>query len=140
MGYRTKRSTPRAAILIDILSCFGEGEGRGFMFCTLWMHKMHSWASAFRHPMSQFGTGAFRHRTRSPYSGTGLVTASAFLFIPFRYRNEQMLDCPAFPHLKKTLSKVKRDTYILHVNTSSDGLGYILHVHTDNSGKGYTIQ
>jgi hypothetical protein len=46
----------------------------------------HSWAtvsrsmlpsSAFRDPVSQSATG-----TGSPYSGTGLVLASAFLFIP----------------------------------------------------------
>ncbi len=35
-----------------------------------------------RHPVSQSGTGAFQYRTGSPYSGTGLVPASAFLFIP----------------------------------------------------------
>jgi hypothetical protein len=49
-----------------------------------------SWASAsrsmppalaFRHPVSQSNTGAFRFQTESPYSGTGLVPASAFLFI-----------------------------------------------------------
>jgi hypothetical protein len=46
--------------------------------------KKHSWASAsaFRLPVSQSRTGAFRYRTGSSYSGTGLVPASAFLFIP----------------------------------------------------------
>ncbi len=52
---------------------------------------LHGWASAsrsmppgsaFRHPVSQSGTGAFRYQTGSPYSATGLVPASAFLFIP----------------------------------------------------------
>jgi hypothetical protein len=42
---------------------------------------LHSWATASRsmqpasefwHPISQFGTGAFRYRTGSPYSGAGL--------------------------------------------------------------------
>jgi hypothetical protein len=42
----------------------------------------HSWASAFRQPVSQSGTGAFRNRTRSPYSGPELVPASAFFFFP----------------------------------------------------------
>jgi hypothetical protein len=51
----------------------------------------HSWASesrpmppasAFRHPVSQYGTGAFRYRTGSSYPDTGQVPASAFLFIP----------------------------------------------------------
>ncbi len=45
------------------------------------MSSMHSWASvsrsmppasAFRLPVSKSGTGAFRDRTGSPYSGTGL--------------------------------------------------------------------
>jgi hypothetical protein len=39
-------------------------------------------ASAFQGPVSQSGTKAFRYRTGSPYFGTGLVTASEFLFIP----------------------------------------------------------
>ncbi len=39
-------------------------------------------ASAFRHPVSQSNTGAFQYRTGFPYSGTGLVPASEFLFIP----------------------------------------------------------
>jgi hypothetical protein len=39
-------------------------------------------ASMFRHPVSQSATGAFRYRTGFPYSGIGLVPASAFLFIP----------------------------------------------------------
>ncbi len=32
---RTQRSKTRAVTLIGILPCLGEGEGRGFMFCTL---------------------------------------------------------------------------------------------------------
>ncbi len=52
--------------------------------------KSHSWvsasrsmppASAFRHPVSQSGTRAFRYRTGSPSSGIGLVPVSAFSFI-----------------------------------------------------------
>jgi hypothetical protein len=35
-------------------------------------------ASAFEHPVSQSGTGAFRCRTGFSYPGTGLVPASAF--------------------------------------------------------------
>ncbi len=42
----------------------------------------HRWASAFRHTVSQSGSGAFQYRTWSSYSGTGLVLASVFLFIP----------------------------------------------------------
>jgi hypothetical protein len=34
-------------------------------------------ASAFRHPTSQSGTRAFRYRTESHCSGTGLAPASA---------------------------------------------------------------
>jgi hypothetical protein len=33
--YRTQRSKTRAATLISILPCLGEGERQGFMFCTL---------------------------------------------------------------------------------------------------------
>ncbi len=38
-------------------------------------HGIGSWAltSAFRHPVFQSGTGAFRQRTGTPYSGNGLV-------------------------------------------------------------------
>jgi hypothetical protein len=58
---------------------------------SLHLYNQHSWtsasrsmppASAFRHPVFQSGTGAFRYRTGSPYSGTELVPASEFLFIP----------------------------------------------------------
>ncbi len=37
-------------------------------------------ASAFQHPVSQYGTGAFRCRTGFSSPGTGLVPALAFLF------------------------------------------------------------
>ncbi len=54
-------------------------------------------ASAFRHPVSQFGTGAFRYRTGPPYSGTGLVPASEFLFIPVpNWLEAGQSDIPAF--------------------------------------------
>ncbi len=33
------------------------------------------------HLVSQSGTGSFRYRTGSPYTGTGQVPASLFLFI-----------------------------------------------------------
>jgi hypothetical protein len=39
-------------------------------------------ASAFPHPPSQSGTGAFRYRTESFYSSTKLVPASALIFFP----------------------------------------------------------
>jgi hypothetical protein len=54
-------------------------------------------ASAFRHPISQSGTGAFRYRTGSPYSGTGLVPASLFLIIPVPdWLNAGQFNIPAF--------------------------------------------
>jgi hypothetical protein len=77
-------------------------------------------ASAFRHPVSQAGTGALQNRIGSPYSGTGLVPASTFLFIPL-YQTDRMPDSPTFRHLKKGV--------ILHVHTAGCGNGYTLHVH-----------
>jgi hypothetical protein len=41
--------------------------------------RRHSWASA---SFSQSSTISFRYRTGFPYSGIGLVQASAFLFVP----------------------------------------------------------
>jgi len=52
-------------------------------FTSLGAAQNHSWASALEldHPVSQSGTGAFRYRIGSLYSGTGLVPASAFLLV-----------------------------------------------------------
>jgi hypothetical protein len=33
--FRTQKTKARVATLIGILPCLGEGEGRGYMFCTL---------------------------------------------------------------------------------------------------------
>jgi hypothetical protein len=57
----------------------------------------YSCASALRHTVSQSGAVTFRYRTGSPYSGIGLVPASAFWFIP--ELTGQMPDSPAFQHL-----------------------------------------
>jgi hypothetical protein len=52
-----------------------------FRICTLLM-SLHNWVSAFWHPVCQSGAGAFQYQTGFPYSGTGLVSASQFLFTP----------------------------------------------------------
>ncbi len=57
-------------------------------------------ASAFRHPVSQSGSGAFLYRNEIPYSSAeNLVPASAFLFIPDH--TDWMPDSPTFRHLKR---------------------------------------
>jgi hypothetical protein len=94
-------------------------------------HALLTPASAFRHPVSQSGTGTFRYRT----------------VLLFRYRTGSSIGI--FDHSRplKTLSIGKkvfmqpaRDGlgYILHVNTAGGGKGYTLHVHTAGGGKGYT--
>jgi hypothetical protein len=87
----------------------------------------HSWASAFRHPVSQSGIGAFWYRTGSPYTGTGLVPASVFLFITA----PGLTGCRTFRHLKKG--------YTLHNHTASVGGGerytHAVHVRTAGSEK-----
>ncbi len=70
-------------------------------------------ASTFRHPVPQSGTDAFRYRTGFSYSGTGLVPASAFLFIPVRTDWMPDADSLTFRHLK--------NGYILHVHTAGGG-------------------
>jgi hypothetical protein len=66
---------------------------------------LHSWASAFRHPVSQYGTG--------------LVPALAFLFT--RYWTDRMPDSPTFRHLQKW--------FTLHIHTAGGGKEYTLHVY-----------
>jgi hypothetical protein len=75
-------------------------------------------ASAFRHPKSQSGTGAFLYRTGSGigmfvHSGTGLT------------------GCQTARHLENTGEKGYIHTlhtlHTLHVYTASDGLGYTRH-------------
>jgi hypothetical protein len=53
---------------------------------------------AFWHPASQSGTGAFQYRTGFPYTGTGLLPASAFSFI--LVPNWRMPYSLAFQHLQ----------------------------------------
>jgi len=77
----------------------------------------HSWASAFRHPVSQSGTGAFRYRTGSPYSGTGLVPASALLFIPVPdWLDAGQSDIPAFTYDLSTLQSELNTTTTMFSN------------------------
>jgi hypothetical protein len=76
-----------------------------------------------QHPASQFSTGAFRYRTGSPYSGTGLLPASAVQFIPVPVCS------PAFRHLKTLCEDEER--YTLHVYTAGGEEGYTLHVRTE---------
>jgi hypothetical protein len=64
-------------------------------------------ASTFRHPTSKSGIRAFWYWTGSPYSGTGLVLASAFFYIPV----------PVNPGLRKLYEGGKM--YILHVHTTA---------------------
>jgi hypothetical protein len=73
-------------------------------------------ASAFRHLVSQSGTGAFRYRTGSPYSSTGLVPASAFRFIPV----PDCLDARQsdIPVRTVSIGGGERDTHAVHVQTA----------------------
>ncbi len=82
----------------------------------------HSWASTFRHIVSQSGSGAFRYRTWSSYSGTGLVLASVFLFIPV----PDWLDAgqSVIPALIK-----KSTPYTSTLQTEGSGKWYTLHLH-----------
>jgi hypothetical protein len=43
---------------------------------------------------------------------------------------------PHSPAFQKQFTKMKRDTYILHVHTASDGLVYTLHILTAGGWKG----
>jgi hypothetical protein len=90
--------------------------------------KIHSWASASRpmpppsalwHPVSQSGTGAFQYRTGSSYPGTGLVPASAFLFI----RVPDWLDTG-----QSDIDK-KNKHHISTLQTEGSGKWYTLYVH-----------
>jgi hypothetical protein len=95
-------------------------------------------ASAFWHPVSPSGTGTFRYRTGSPYSGTGLIPASAFLFI-------LVPDSPTFRHIKKgthctSILLAVEMPYTLQVHSAGCGNGYTLQVHSAGCGNGYTLQ
>ncbi len=89
--------------------------------------------SAFQHLVSQSGTGAFRYRTGSSYSGIGMVPASAFLFIPVPdWLDAGQSDIPAF----KKRGALCTSTfwwlwkgYAVHVQTAGSGKCYTLHVH-----------
>ncbi len=89
-------------------------------------------ASALRHLVSQSGSGAFQYRTGSPYSGTGLLPASAFMFILI------LTGCQAVRHsgLKKHFSNVTWDTYTLHVHTVGSGKGLHPALHTAGNRQG----
>ncbi len=50
-------------------------------------------ALALQHLVSQPGTGAFRYQTCVPFSSTGLVPASAFLFFPAFKKATQLTPC-----------------------------------------------
>jgi hypothetical protein len=86
---------------------------------------IHSWASASRSmppasafwlPVSQSGTGAFRYRTGSPYTGDGLVPASEFLFIPVPdWLDAGQSDISAF---KKSVVVVGGERDPVHVQTA----------------------
>ncbi len=87
----------------------------------------HSWASAFRHPVSQSGTGAFRYRTGFPYSSTGQVPASADLFIPVP--DWQDADQSSILALKKHLTNVKKvHTSCMSILLAAGGKGHYLDV------------
>jgi hypothetical protein len=76
-------------------------------------------ASAFRHPASQSGTGAFRYRSWPPYQ-----------------------DCSRHRHFKIFLYRTDRMPYRAsqHLKTLNEGEeGYTLHVFTDGFEDGYTL-
>ncbi len=87
--------------------------------------RLHIWASAsrpipsaFRFPAAQSGTGAFRYQTGPPYFATGLVSASAVIFVPIPYRTDRRPDIPSIQH-EKNYTKKKRNTGAhLHVCTA----------------------
>jgi hypothetical protein len=56
--------------------------------------------------VSHSGNGEFRYRTGSPYSSTGQVPASAYLFIPVPGRQDA--DQAYIPAFKNTSQKGKR--------------------------------
>ncbi len=85
---------------------------------VLIVYCMHSWASAsrpmppasaFRHPIFQYGTGAFRYWTESSYSGTGLFSTSTFLSIPV----------PEWSDAGQSGIPALIKTYTLHVHTAA---------------------
>jgi hypothetical protein len=86
----------------------------------------HSWASAFRHPVSQSDTGL-----GPPYSGTGLVPASAFLFIPVL-----VTGCRTVRH-SGILKKVEKGYKNIAGRTASDKLVCSLQVNTAGGRKRY---
>ncbi len=117
------------------------------------VHSLNRWASAsrpmppastFQHPVSQSPSEAFRYRTGSPYSGSGL---DPLIPVPDWFRHRPFyIPVPDWPKCRtvrhsdiwKTLYKGEKDyPYYLHVHTASDGLGYTLylHVHTAGGGK-----
>ncbi len=99
-------------------------------------HSQHSWtaalrlmppASGFRHLTSKSGTGIFRYRIRSPYSGTGLVPSSAFF--SFRYRADRMPDSQAFRHLQKLYEGGKAGYTACHGKTSCTSILLVMERH-----------
>ncbi len=79
-----------------------------------------------RHPVFQSSFVAIRYRTGSPYSSTGLVPASEYLFIPVPdWLDAEQSDILAF---KKAVFGVgERDP--MHVQTAGSEKWYTLHVH-----------
>ncbi len=134
----------------------------------------HSWASAsrpmppasaFQHPVSQSGTGAFWYWTGSSYPGTRLVLSSVFLFIPVPDWSDAGQPATdknvhlAHPHYKRWTGiqptyvhtaggervalhvhiAGSETEYTLHFLTAGGVNGYTLHSHAAGCEKGYTL-
>jgi hypothetical protein len=109
---------------------------------TFTKYWLFSWAlasrSAFRHPVSKSGTGAFQILDWVPLfrcrTGSGIGI--------FVHSGTRLTGCRTVRHLKKgytlhihTAGGIKGHTQ--HVHTTGGGRGYALHVHTAGGGKAY---
>ena len=93
---------------------------------------MHSWASAFRHPVFQSGTEAFQYRTGSPASdGLGYT-----LYVNIVGGEKEYAVHPACTAGGEINTPC---TSTLPVVDVGGGQGHTLHVHSACSRKGYTM-
>ncbi len=103
-------------------------------------------ALAYRHPVSQFGTGEFRYQMGPSSSGTGLFPGSAFFFIPVPDWPDARPYCWFWIGHRDTLCHVHTTgggngyTLLVHVRNAGGGIGYTLRVPTAGGGNGYTLR